>query len=209
MTEAALKFDQSRPDIPAAAVVEAADTEGRCLLNFNGLTAEALTAASCPLRPEAGDEVALLHLDDGRLFVTAVLRRASTGPQTWAVPEGLTLDAGARAEIVSRGELGLTSVALRASAQEAELQAGRVRIIGRLAELVADGWRLFGRSFFSSLGTLTQHLGESSRLVRGRDEVVADSVLSQARTSHVVQAEQVAVTAGESVRVDGQQINLA
>jgi hypothetical protein len=26
MTEAALKFDQSRPDIPAAAVVEAADT---------------------------------------------------------------------------------------------------------------------------------------------------------------------------------------
>ncbi len=209
MTEAALKFNPSRPDIPSAALVERVEATGRCLVNCRGLTLPALMAASCPLRPEPGDEVGLFHLDDGRLFIIAVLKRASSAPQTWAVPEGLTLDAGARAEIVSREEIGLTSASLKASAREAELQAGRIKVIGRLAELAAEGWRLFGRTLFSSLESLTQHLGESSRLVRGRDLLAADSVVSQARASHVIQAEQVAITAGESVRVDGKQINLA
>ncbi|MDR1921764.1 MAG: DUF3540 domain-containing protein [Candidatus Adiutrix sp.] len=211
MTEAALKLDEhfSGDFRSAVARVTGLGADGGYMVLDDGRILSASPAASCPLRPEPGDEVALLRLTDGRTFIIAVLRRFSAEPQSWSIPEGLTVDVGERAEVLGRGALGFTAVSMRATAEELDIQAERLKLVGGLVDLLARGWRFFGRSLFSNLESVTQHIGRSSRLVRDHDETRAGSIVSQAQTTHITQAEQVVTTAGEAVRIDGKQINLA
>lgn len=206
--QAALKASVSLGPVHSCAVVLAVEGEF-WLLETEGQSLRAQLAASCPLRPEQGDEVALISTRDGRLFIIAVLNRATSSPQLWSVPEGLNLEAGPSAQILSRESLQLCSHNLRAGAVEMDLQTKDLNLSGETVNLAAKAFKLLGRSLFASLASLTQHLGHCSRLVEGRDELMAETVLSQARAEHICQGRQVAVSAGESVRIDGKQINLA
>lgn len=208
MTEAARIYEQVLNPISHGLVEKIGDT-GLYQILADGVSLSAQQAASCSLCPEVGDEVTLIHLSDGRAFIIAVLLRASNSPQTHSFPEGLTVDLGSQAQFVSSGELGFTSETFTTSANEIGINAKHMKLVGGIMDLVARSWQFFGRTIFASVEQVNQQLGQSSRLVRGHDETVSGSIMTQAKNTHITQAKEIVTTAGESVRIDGKQINLA
>lgn len=169
----------------------------------------AIPAASCLLAPEAGDEVLLSILPDGRLFILSVLVRAGEGQAVLDFPDGLRLRAGSDVSIASAGELTLAGAEAGIEAGRIAVRAAEVACDAGLFSLLAERVRAAGVKVETAFERLVSRLGSSVRFVKEHDETQAGSVRTLASESHVVQAETIVQTAEKSVKIDADQIHLA
>ncbi len=169
----------------------------------------ALPAASCLLAPEAGDEVLLTGLPDGRVFVLSVLERAGASRAVLHFPDGLRLESGGDASIAAAGELVLSGVEAGIEAGRIAVRAAEVACDAGLLSLLAKSVRAAGAKVETAFERLVSRLGSSVRLIKEHDETQAGSIRSLATESHVVQAETIVQTAEKSVKIDADQVHLA
>ena len=209
MGNTALKYNESPDTSQMAGLVTMVSENDVFTVVVGAESFPARQAFSCLVRPEPGDEVALVNLADGRVFIAAILARASQSPPLMAFPVGFTVTSAGRADFVSQAAMSFTAKYLAAQASALDVRTSRFDFTGGLVNLLGRGWRLFGQTFSANVEKMMQNLGSSARLVRGHDETQAETVRQLAVKTYVTQAENVITTASETVRIDGDQINLA
>lgn len=191
-------------------------------------------AASCLLRPEAGDLalVALPSSGSGAAFILAVLERAEAGsPATLDLASGARLcaaEGGVHIEAAqgislstpaqlsaSAGGLSFASDAMHFASGKMSFAAGSVRwlaesfsFVGKLLELVTQRFTETAAERETQAGTWTQRLGDSYRHVEEMDETQAGMVRTLARDTALLHGRVTHVQAEEFVKVDGQEVHL-
>ncbi|MHC1753722.1 DUF3540 domain-containing protein [Humidesulfovibrio sp.] len=184
-------------------------------------------AASCLLRPEAGD-LALVALPDqgrGAAFILAVLERAEAGaPATLDLASGARLcaaEGGVHIEAAQGISLS-TPAQLSASAGDMAFAAGKMSFatgsvrwlaenfsfVGKLLELVTQRFTETAAERETQAGAWTQRLGDSYRHVEELDETQAGMVRTLARDTALLHGRVTHVQAEEFVKVDGQEVHL-
>lgn len=169
---------------------------------------EAARAFSCLVAPEPGDEVSLLRVGDGCLFVTAVLVRTREAPLTLDAPRGLVvtsacdirLEAAQSVHLQGRGLMAQFDEAhwvvrlLRATGAEFVLRSKAVRAFAHIAEVVCSRLQVAAdRSY--------RHVAEAEHVRAGMLDVRAEHLAN-------VRAGTLILTARELAKVDGTQVHV-
>lgn len=179
-------------------------------------------AASCLLRPEAGDLV-LASLPEAentgvQAYVLAVLERGEAdAPAQLDLPSGAVLSAPAGAVRIEAAQgIGLaTAGEFSAVATEMTFSAGGVRwlagawsLVGKALEFVTKRWTETAEERDTQAGTWTQRLGDSFRHVEELDETQAAMVRTLARETALLHGRVTYVQAEEFVKADGEEVHL-
>ena len=158
-------------------------------------------AASCLLRPEAGDTVLIAGPDRYHVYLIAVIDQANPGAARIEADGDLTLAAPA-------GGVRVESARFALDTAEADCRVDRVRYTGAVVEAMAARIRVVGQLCESVMDRLV-HLSRSAfRLVEQTEQVRAGRIDYEAEGLARVHARQTVVTAQAVVKVDGQQIHM-
>ncbi|WP_297906414.1 DUF3540 domain-containing protein [Thiomonas sp.] len=171
-------------------VVQADDDGCRVLCEHRSLAAR--PAASCLLRPRAGDDVLLLLGEPSPVVLAVLVREHDHG--SVRLPGGAEL----------QGDPGV----LRLRTQRLDMRCGTVEL--RASELRALFGRLqaSGREWIARLERSLLELGDSVRRVRGLDETQAAQQRVRVEGRLHMQCGDASLVARRRVRVDGDQIDL-
>ena len=184
-------------------------------------------AASCLLRPEAGD-LALVALPDqgrGAAFILAVLERAeagspatldlASGARLCAAAGGVHIEAAQGISLSTPAQLSASAGGLSFASDTMSFATGSVRwlaesfsFVGKLLELVTQRFTETAAERETQAGTWTQRLGDSYRHVEELDETQAGMVRTLARDTALLHGRVTHVQAEEFVKVDGQEVHL-
>ena len=184
-------------------------------------------AASCLLRPEAGDLalVALPSPGRGAAFILAVLERAeagspatldlASGARLCAAEGGVHIEAAQGISLSTPAQLSASAGGLSFASDTMSFAAGSVRwlaesfsFVGKLLELVTQRFTETAAERETQAGTWTQRLGDSYRHVEELDETQAGMVRTLARDTALLHGRVTHVQAEEFVKVDGQEVHL-
>jgi hypothetical protein len=213
MVVAAVKIQEEQVIQETARVV----AEEPLVLRAGGVEYRAERAASCLLRPAAGDEVLVALLPDRRAFVLAVLTRDETKRSEIRVDGDLRI-ASDKGRVSISGSEGVAVVTPR----DVEMVAGRITlksaatalaseaitVVGKAVVLELDRVKLGARTFDSVLERFTQRVKRAIRTVEETDHLRAERIDYAAEKSLAMYGENAVVTAKELVKVDGGQIHL-
>lgn len=184
-------------------------------------------AASCLLRPEAGD-LALVALPEpgrGAAFILAVLERAeagspatldlASGARLCAAEGGVHIEAAQGISLSTPAQLSASAGGLSFASDTMSFATGSVRwlaesfsFVGKLLELVSQRFTETAAERETQAGTWTQRLGDSYRHVEELDETQAGMVRTLARDTALLHGRVTHVQAEEFVKVDGQEVHL-
>ena len=184
-------------------------------------------AASCLLRPEAGDLalVALPSPGRGAAFILAVLERAeagspatldlASGARLCAAEGGVHIEAAQGISLSTPAQLSASAGGMSFASGEMNFATGSVRwladsfsFVGKLLELVTQRFTETAAERETQAGTWTQRLGDSYRHVQELDETQAGMVRTLARDTALLHGRVTHVQAEEFVKVDGQEVHL-
>jgi hypothetical protein len=184
-------------------------------------------AASCLLRPEAGDLalVALPSPGRGAAFILAVLERAeagspatldlASGARLCAAEGGVHIEAAQGISLSTPAQLSASAGGMSFASGEMNFATGSVRwladsfsFVGKLLELVSQRFTETAAERETQAGTWTQRLGDSYRHVEELDETQAGMVRTLARDTALLHGRVTHVQAEEFVKVDGQEVHL-
>jgi hypothetical protein len=200
--------------IQEAALVVADDP---IVVRAEGVEYRAERAASCLMKPAAGDEVLVALLPDRRAFVLAVLTRPEARGAELSVEGDLRLRAeGGRVELSSSEGISMAtprgismvagSVSVRAVA--ATLASEAITFVGKAVAGELDRVKLVARTFDSIVDRFTQRAKRAVRIVEESDHLRAERIDYAAEKSVTLHGENALVTAKQLVKVDGGQIHL-
>lgn len=184
-------------------------------------------AASCLLRPEAGDLalVALPSPGRGAAFILAVLERAeagspatldlASGARLCAAEGGVHIEAAQGISLSTPAQLSASAGGMSFASGKMNFATGSVRwladsfsFVGKLLELVTQRFTETAAERETQAGTWTQRLGDSYRHVQELDETQAGMVRTLARDTALLHGRVTHVQAEEFVKVDGQEVHL-
>ncbi|MFC3227897.1 DUF3540 domain-containing protein [Marinibaculum pumilum] len=174
-------------------------------------------AIGCMVRPQPGDEVAVLLDRSGAAIVQAVLRRPGGGPLTVSAEEGLTLRAGATSlNLHARhGAFLASDRGVTLAAAGLDVRAGRgFAELGDLVWRAASAYALVGRlvtaadSLVTRAGHLLTRADRAQRSAETLDRVEAPVVELRGREAASLYGESASLNAGEDVRIAGRRINI-
>ncbi|MBD9668764.1 hypothetical protein J2W37_001650 [Variovorax paradoxus] len=183
----------------------------------DGIVWSCRRAASCLLKPEAGDTVLLSGPDPHRVYLIAVIEQADASASRIDAPGDLTLGGGlGTVSIQSTGNVRLQSGAtlemasakwaLQASqghcrvnemhftAQAADATVGRLRMVGRVFETVAD--------------RIVQMARNTLRLTDEIEQVRVGHLDCKATDTVRIHGQHTIVTGKELVKIDASQIHM-
>lgn len=183
----------------------------------DGLTWRCRRAASCLLKPEVGDTVLLSGPDSHRVYLIAVIEQADASVGRIDVPGDLTLGGGSGAvsiesstgvrlhggqrlemsgrEWMVQAEQGDCRVdEMRVTARTVDATAGRVRLIGKVLETVAD--------------RIVQIARNALRSVDEVDQIRVGHLDCKATDTVRIHGKHTLVTGKELVKVDASQIHM-
>jgi hypothetical protein len=166
-------------------------------------------AASCLLRPQAGDEVLLAPLADGRAFILAVLTRAGKGPACLDFPQGVEIESPGLIGLRSQGSLELSAPYSRLTAGELKVEAGEIKASAGVCGLLARTLRAAGEKLENTFARFRGRYDSSSRIVSGHDDTQAGSSRLSAEGGVQVQAGNIHHTAQDMVRIDSRQVHIS
>ncbi len=215
MTEPARKISPA-PYLAYAHVQETA-AHG-CNVLCDGQLLQALTSASCLMRPSVGDEV-LVSLDaTGRCFILSVLLRSDPdaatdldfpGQVNLRAPEGgVALMAKKNLTLAAGEECSLMSAKVNVLADDAEVRVERLNLLGRVLEANLKAVRAVAGRIETTADRLTQRVKDLFCYVEEHSEHQAGSarhVVEETLTMHSKNAYHVA---DEIVKVDAEQVHL-
>lgn len=198
-TEPARQARRSDAEMITARVVEAAGS-GACEIEHAGGAGRANRAASCVLRPEAGDLVLCAVTDQG-LYILAVLERAAATPAVWADAAG--------------GPVALEAPQLSVRAEDVELAARRARIriddfgfVGRVARSVVDSAESVARRLTWAADTVLGRAHTYVRNTAGSDIASAGQITRRAEGTLTQQSRHGIMTAKGEMRIDAERIDM-
>jgi len=172
-------------------------------------------AASCLVEPAVGDEALLAVSEDGRLYVLALLERASPETTTIQVEGDLALrSASGRVELSAKDGIGLTTPGdLRAGVGAFQLQADEAALFVR--SLAYAGRDLVGRVRTAKLAgdkldgvwqTVTAHARRVYRTVTESEHVRAGNLDTRCDGAIIMHADSTSITSEKLTKMDAAQI---
>ncbi|MCW7541344.1 DUF3540 domain-containing protein [Aquabacterium sp. A7-Y] len=172
-------------------------------------------ATSCLTVPAPGDVVLLAGWDE-QLYVLAVLARGSAEPlvlrterdTTWVVQGGLAVQASGAVDLASAGQLRLGADRLRLEAEQVDLLTGRLGIVSRVAQWVAEVLETTATSLRQVSRTHTLQAQGYHRQVDELESARVGHVDLRAREMLNIQAQHTVIKSRELVKIDGKQIQV-
>ena len=168
-------------------------------------------AASCLLKPEAGDTVLLSGPDRLRVYLIAVIEQADASASRIEAAGHLTLASTGegRVSITSATELQLESGdRLTLKAERGECELGQLQFNARSADAAVGHLRLVGKVFETMADRIVQMARNALRLVDDTERVRVGHLDQEATHTLRMHACRTVVTAKEVVKVDAGQIQL-
>jgi hypothetical protein len=215
MNNLAMKIDPNRVFQEGGAVLR---LEGSCILvaTTSG-TYRAKRAVSCLVAPEPGDRVLVAALEDGTVYVLAILEREDGQVTTISVEGDLTLrlpsgrfDVAAQEgmNLISGKDMAIVTGGLDVSAVRGGFAVEHLSFLGTFLQANIEKAKLFAGSLDSRLDRLSQRVKRSYRFVDEIDQVRAEQIDYAAKKSLSLHARNALVTAEELVKLDGEQIHV-
>lgn len=198
----------------SGSVLETNDGELTVATDFGKFRAR--RALSCLIIPEAGDRVLLAGCGE-EMFVLAVLERSATTPLqitlardvNIAAPNGrITIAASEGIELVSAGNMGLTTATLQLRAGSARIFLNKMQYLGRRIFAEFETVKLIGSILDSVMERVCRKVKRSYRIVQELDHVRAEQIDYRARKNFSFRGKNTLVTAEELVKFDGDQIHM-
>ncbi len=174
-------------------------------------------AASCLLAPERGDEVLLAFGGERGCWVLAVLERSPGSPArievegdlALSLPRGrFTVAAQEGVDLVSAGEVAVTSSTVRVSAAQGTVAIDALAYVGRHVQAEVERVKAIVGNLDTVADRVWQRVKRSYRFVEETDQVRAERIDYEARGTINLHGENAVVTAEKLVKADGEQIHL-
>ncbi|HVY47188.1 MAG TPA: DUF3540 domain-containing protein [Minicystis sp.] len=174
-------------------------------------------APSCLVAPEPGDLVLVAALEAGAAFVVAVLERDAAGPLTLTAEGGLavrvpsgafTVAAQRGVTIEAEGELAVTAASLEIDAAEARVAAGALSVTAALVRSEIDRVKHVAKAVETVADRIVERVKRAYRNVEEIEQVRAERIDYEAKTTLSLHGENTLLTADELVKIDGDQIHL-
>lgn len=165
-------------------------------------------ALSCLLAPQAGDRIWFAGDLAQGIYVTAVLERASAGPQRICLPPDSRIEASQGSLTLSAESLRFEAVQLSVRADDAAMSVRKLVGVGREATWSFGSIKVISDLFESFAERVVQFSRWSQRTVDGMDQVRSRQIDYRADQSMQLQAENLIANAGNLVKFDGEQIHL-
>jgi hypothetical protein len=180
-----------------------------------GCSVEAALAASCLVRPAAGDTVALLPVPSKGHYIVAILERASDAALALSAPGGLTVSVPKGRFTVAAEGIDLVGREIAMHGQKTTVDAQLLRFsfrelaaFGTEVLFNADTFKLAGR-FASAVFESVMHRAARSYRVISELEHMTGRQLSYTVSENVsVHGKNNLMTAEDLVKVDGKQIHV-
>ena len=215
MNNLATKIDPSRVFQEGGAVLR---LEGPCILvETTSGTYRARRAVSCLVAPEPGDRVLVAALEDGTVYVLAILEREAghataisvDGDLTVQLPNGrFSVAAQEGMNLISGKDVAIVTGGLEVNAVRGSFAVEHLSFLGTFLQANIEKAKLVAGSLDSSLDRLSQRVKRSYRFVEEIDQVRADQIDYAAKKSLSLHARNAMVTAEELVKLDGEQIHV-
>jgi len=196
--------------------VVGAGPEGYAVRTGSGVLG-ARRAASCLLEPELGDEVMIAGDTSERVYVIAVLERATDRPpriafhgdvQVIAIGGTMTLQADAGLNLSTDAQLRLAANHLMVQSKRVTLLLEKLAAFGGEVAASIGRLRLIGNAVESFVERVTQSAKHSLRTVSETDQVRAGAVDYRANQTVSLHGRNVLATAKQLVKLDGEQLHL-
>jgi hypothetical protein len=215
MNNLAMKIDPSRVFQEAGTVLRVEGTS--IVVETTTGKYKARRAVSCLVAPEPGDRALVAALDDGTVYVLAILEREAGQPTAISVEgdlmvqlpngrfsvaaqEGVNLISGENVEIVAGG--------LKVNAARGSFAIEQLSFLGTLLQANIEKAKLVAGSLDSTLERWSQRVKRSYRFVEEIDQVRADQIDYSAQKSLSLHSRNAMVTAEELVKLDAEQIHV-
>ncbi|WP_035058351.1 DUF3540 domain-containing protein [Andreprevotia chitinilytica] len=215
MSLALAQLPHSNTAIHAIGTVTADLGHGTFLTDLSGVPCSCRVAASCLLRPEAGDQVLVSGPSRKQAYLIAVLERDAMRAARIGVEGAMVIGCGGPVALESE-----TEVTLRADA--ITLQSRALALRAEDAVLRANVLSYYGRQWHGAIGTL-RHAGQvmetvvdrlmhvarvAFRQVKEREQVRAGQIDYAAEDYARLHARHTLVTGKELVKADAGQIHI-
>lgn len=174
-------------------------------------------AASCLVEPAAGDRVLISSNVEGETYIVAVLARRGEGTMRLSVDGALSLEArsgklslvaGKGVELGTSGSVEIVSKSLDIHSVDGNISIARLSFIGSLLDARVDTIRLVAEAFHSLVEAIYQQARRVFRRVDEIEQIKAGQFDCQADEGISMHGKYLLVTAGQVVKVDGEQIQL-
>jgi hypothetical protein len=207
------------PEVAYQAAGRVARVQGSLFAVVSGSAEyEARRAASCLLEPAEGDHVLLSIVPSRGTFILAILERKATGDSARLRFEGdlelhapsgrVTIAAKDGIDLVSTGNVGVTSDTFKLTARTADLVLDHLGVLGATVQAQVTKVKVVAETIDQAADRLTQRLKRAYRFVAEMEQVRAARIDVAAEKTMSLHAQNTVVTAEELVKVDGGQIHL-
>ena len=213
MAQPAYSYEAQEARLVSGTVLGLAGTTYRVRTGNSVCTAT--LAVSCLLAPQVHDTVLTAHLEDGASVILSVLYRQEA-PAIVRLPENstiecaenLTLQCGAALSLQSGKTLNVQSEDMHVAAMKASANIMNIHTLCDTAEHCCRVVTSIGQTAVSMFRSVTQCLGQSTKMVEGNDEVrCANSTLLANEQATVMSKNSLFLTE-ETSRTDAKLIQL-
>jgi hypothetical protein len=104
--------------------------------------------------------------------------------------------------------VSINGQAFEVNAAEGRLRIDHLSLLGRVCEAAVAKVKLVGESLQSFVGSVTGKFTQSTRYVKGHDEVQAGSTRHLVENSFTVRAGTAVLRSEKAMKIDGEQIHL-
>lgn len=174
-------------------------------------------AASCLLQPAPGDTVLFSGPDAQRVFLIAVVEQADPlaslvevpGDLVLSAPGGsITIDSSVDLKLRGASKLDMSAKQWLARADQAQCQVGEMRFVGQALDATIGRVRLMGKVFETMADRLVSMARSALRVVDETEQVRAGHLDCEATHTVRVHGHHTVVTGKELVKVDAAQIHM-
>ncbi|MDH6168402.1 hypothetical protein M2282_003555 [Variovorax boronicumulans] len=165
-------------------------------------------AASCLLRPEVGDTVLLSGPDRHRVYLIAVLEQADATVSRIETAGVLSIESPGDVRLHSGGQLQMKAAQWNLQAATGQCRVDDLRFTGQVLDATVGKLRLVGRVFESVADRIVQMARNALRVVDETEQVRVGHLDCEASGTARLHARHTVVTASDLVKVDAAQIHM-
>ncbi|EJL76655.1 Protein of unknown function (DUF3540) [Variovorax sp. CF313] len=183
----------------------------------NGVDWSCRRAASCLLKPELGDTVLLSGPDRHRVYLIAVIEQADASSSCIDAPGDLVLGGNAGTVSIasasgvhlhSGGKLEMNGAQWALQAGKADCRIDDMRYTGQVADATLGRLRLVGKTFETVADRIVQMARTALRMVDEIEQVRVGHLDCEAADTVRIHGKHTAVTGKDLVKVDAAQIHM-
>ncbi len=174
----------------------------------NGQAWRCRRAASCLLRPAVGDTVLLSGPDRHRVYLIAVLEQTDASVSRIDAPGAVSIESAGDLRLHSGGQLQMKAAQWKLQADSGHCRVDDLHFTGQALDATVGRLRLVGRVFESVADRIVQMARSALRVVDETEQVRVGHLDCEASGTARLHARHTVVTANDLVKVDAAQIHM-